>query len=114
VPDFTLPLKASEMMMAHDSSPPPAPGLAEETIARTRVALSHYLENPEAGGDELRLALDVMAGEARTKQMLPEQLLVVLKEIWYALPAVRAIDDASAQIRLLQRVVTMCIKEYYR
>ena len=102
------------MMMAHDSSPPPAPGLAEETTARARVALSHYLENPEAGGDGLRLALDAMAAEARAKSMLPEQLLVVLKDIWYALPAVRSIDDSSAQIRLLQRVVTMCIKEYYR
>jgi hypothetical protein len=102
------------MMMAHDSSPPPAPGLAEETTARTRVALSHYLENAEAGGDELRLALDAMAAEARSKAMLPEQLLVVLKDIWYALPAVRSIEDSGAQIRLLQRVVTMCIKEYYR
>ena len=27
---------------------------------------------------------------------------------------VRAIEDSGAQIRLLQRVVTMCIKEYYR
>ena len=78
------------------------------------MSLSQYLGNPEAGGDELRLALDAMAGEARAKQMLPEQLLVVLKDIWYALPAVRSIDDAGAQIRLLQRVVTMCIKEYYR
>jgi hypothetical protein len=102
------------MMMAHDSSPPPAPGLAEETTARARVALSRYLENPDAGGDELRNALDVMAGEARSKSMLPEQLLVVLKDIWYSLPAVRALDDSGAQIRLLQRVVTMCIKEYYR
>ena len=101
-------------MMAHDSSPPPAPGLAAETIARARVALSHYLEDPDAGGDELRDALDAMAGEARSKSMLPEQLLVVLKDIWYALPAVRALDDSAAQIRLLQRVVTMCIKEYYR
>ena len=102
------------MMMAHDSSPPPAPGLAEETVARARVALSHYLESPDTGGDELREALDAMAGEARAKAMLPEQLLVVLKDIWYALPAVRAIEDSGALIRLLQRVVTMCIKEYYR
>lgn len=102
------------MMMAQDSSPPPAPGLAEETTERARVALSHYLENPDAGGDGLRLALDAMASEARSKSMLPEQLLVVLKDIWYDLPAVRAIEDAGAQIRLLQRVVTMCIKEYYR
>jgi hypothetical protein len=102
------------MMMAHDSSPPPAPGLAEETIARARVALSRYLENPDAGGDQLRDALDAMAIEARSKTMLPEQLLVVLKDIWYSLPAVRSIEDSGAQIRLLQRVVTMCIKEYYR
>jgi hypothetical protein len=102
------------MMMAHDSSPPPAAGLAEETVARARVALSRYLASPDEAGDELRDALDAMASEARAKSMLPEQLLVVLKDVWYALPAVRAIDDAGAQIRLLQRVVTMCIKEYYR
>jgi hypothetical protein len=102
------------MMMAHDSSPPPAPGLAEETVARARVALSRYLASPDTAGDELRDALDAMATEARAKSMLPEQLLVVLKDVWYALPAVRAIEDSGAQIRLLQRVVTMCIKEYYR
>ena len=101
-------------MMAYDSSPPPPAGLADETVERTRAALSRYLERPDAEGQELRDALDAMASEARAKSMLPEQLLVVLKDIWYALPAVRAIDDAGAQIRLLQRVVTMCIKEYYR
>jgi hypothetical protein len=44
----------------------------------------------------------------------PEQLLVVLKDLWYSLPAVRTIDDFGAQVRTLQMVVTMCIKEYYR
>jgi hypothetical protein len=102
------------MMMAHDSSPPPAAGLAEETVTRARVALSEYLKAPEAEGQALRDALDAMAAEARAKSMLPEQLLIVLKDIWYSLPAVRSIEDSSAQIRLLQRVVTMCIKEYYR
>jgi hypothetical protein len=102
------------MMMAHDSSPPPAAGLDQETVERARLALSEYLMDPEGQGETLRVSLDEMAAEARRKSMLPEQLLVVLKDIWYGLPAVRAIDDASAQIRLLQRVVTMCIKEYYR
>ena len=45
--------------------------------------------------------------------MLPEQLLGVLKSMWHSLPSVRAISDSSDQVRLLQRVVTMCIKEYY-
>ncbi|HET9424197.1 MAG TPA: hypothetical protein VFO55_02410 [Gemmatimonadaceae bacterium] len=102
------------MMMAQDSSPPPAAGLAEETVARARVSLTRYLDDPETGGAQLRESLDAMAAEARAKSMLPEQLLVVLKDVWYALPAVRSLDDSGAQIRLLQRVVTMCIKEYYR
>jgi hypothetical protein len=102
------------MMMAHDSSPPPAAGLAEETVTRARVALTRYLESPDRAGDELRDALDLMATEARSKAMLPEQLLVVLKDVWYSLPEVRSLEDSGAQIRLLQRVVTMCIKEYYR
>ena len=102
------------MMMAHDSSPPPVPGLAEETVRRARIALSGYLEDQEAHGQDLRDALGVMATEAREKKMLPEQLLVVLKDIWYTLPEVGAVEDSGAQIRMLQRVVTMCIKEYYR
>jgi hypothetical protein len=102
------------MMMAHDSSPPPSAGLAEETVTRARVALTRYLESPDGAGSELRDALDLMATEARSKAMLPEQLLVVLKDVWYALPEVRSLEDSGAQIRLLQRVVTMCIKEYYR
>jgi len=101
-------------MMAHDSSPPPVPGLAAETVERVRVALSGYLEDSDAHSQDLRDALDALSAEAREKKMLPEQLLVVLKDVWYALPAVRAVDDSGAQIRMLQRVVTMCIKEYYR
>jgi hypothetical protein len=36
-----------------------------------------------------------------------------LKEAWSSLPEVRAMNDSGEQVRLLQRVVTMCIKEYY-
>jgi hypothetical protein len=36
-----------------------------------------------------------------------------LKDIWYALPSVHGIQEPIDQTRLLQRVVTMCIKEYY-
>jgi hypothetical protein len=104
------------MMMAHDSSPPPSRSLAEETVERARQALAKYLSDSEgpAAAQELRDVLHAMASEARDRQILPEQLLVVLKDVWYSLPAVRAIEDSGAQIRMLQRVVTMCIKEYYR
>jgi hypothetical protein len=99
------------MMMAHGSSPGPA-SLADETIAAVRAAIVRYVDTP-SHGDELRAALRAMSDEARDKAMYPEQLLIVLKDIWYALPAVRRIDEPADQIRLLQRVVTMCIKEYY-
>jgi hypothetical protein len=99
------------MMMAHDSSPGPAT-LADETIEAVRVALVQYIGSPTRG-ESLGTALHHMAAEAREKAMLPEQLLVVLKDIWHSLPSVRRIEDPADQIRLLQRVVTMCIKEYY-
>jgi hypothetical protein len=54
-----------------------------------------------------------MSTEARDKRLHAEQLLVQLKETWSTLPEVRAMTDAAEQVRALQRVVTMCIKEYY-
>lgn len=99
------------MMMAHDSGRG-RPALAEETIDAARVALRQYVESPTQA-EPLRRALQAMAREAHEKALLPEELLVVLKDIWYSLPVVRGMREPGEQIRLLQRVVTMCIKEYY-
>ena len=99
------------MMMAYDSSPGPR-ALTEETIAAVRRALAQYIEAP-AHGEPLGSTLRRMADEARERSMYPEQLLVVLKDIWYSLPSVREMAEPADQVRLLQRVVTMCIKEYY-
>ena len=100
------------MMMAHDSSPTPPGGLAEETTAAVRTALVEYLRAP-ANPNELRDALNRMADEARSKAILPEHLLIALKGLWSSLPEVRSVGDADEQTRMLQRVVTMCIREYY-
>ena len=54
-----------------------------------------------------------MAAAARDKTMPPEQVLIALKDIWNALAEVRAMTDSGSQMRLLQRMVTMCIKEYH-
>ncbi len=101
------------MMMAQDSSPTPPSGLAEDTTNAVRAALLKYLREP-ASANDLRDALNHMAEEARTKAILPEHLLVTLKHLWSSLPEVRSIGDAEEQTRMLQRVVTMCIREYYR
>jgi hypothetical protein len=54
-----------------------------------------------------------VAAEAREKAILPEHLLIALKDVWSNLPEVRTMPETGQQVRLLQRVVTMCIKEYY-
>lgn len=100
------------MMMAYDSGQTPPGQLDDATIGAVRSALRGYTESGEPT-DALRAALMTMAAEARDKAILPEHLLVVLKSLWSALPEVRAMADASKQIRLQQRVVTMCIREYY-
>jgi seryl-tRNA(Sec) selenium transferase len=101
------------MMMAFDSSQTPPSRLDPETLAGLRAALSAYLAN-SSERTRIQDALVTLADDARAKSILPEQLLVVLKDVWNGLPEVRAMTDASEQITLLQRVVTMCIKEYYR
>ena len=100
------------MMMAHDSSGTPSSRLEDETVSAVRHALREYLR--ESGDSAvLRASLLRMASEARSRAILPEQLLIVLKDVWNTLPEVRSMSDSREQIGMLQRVVTMCIKEYY-
>ena len=101
------------MMMAPDSSHTPPSRLDEATVAAVRDALRAFLAD-DADSSALQRALLRLSTEARSTGMLPEQLLVLLKDTWSALPDVRAMTDTAEQVRLLQRVVTMCITEYYR
>jgi hypothetical protein len=100
------------MMMASDSSQTPPSRLDDATLDALRAALQQYLLD-SSSSNELQGALARMSAEARERSILPEHVLVALKDVWSALPAVRATPDPTHQIRLLQRVVTMCIKEYY-
>jgi hypothetical protein len=99
-------------MMAPDPSPPASSRLDDGSISEVRLALREYLRDAK-DPSALQGALLLLATEARRQHILPEQLLVTLKEVWSSLPEVRAMTDSGEQVRLLQRVVTMCIKEYY-
>jgi hypothetical protein len=100
------------MMMALDSGHTPPSRLDDDTVAAVRDALRLYLAE---GSDSSALQRELlrMSAEARAKDMHAEHLLVLLKDTWSTLPEVRAMTDTTEQVRLLQRVVTMCIKEYY-
>jgi len=103
----------SAMTMGQNSSPTPPRSLGEETIESVRAALAaHLRQKPAQDADDLHEALHAMAREAREKAILPEHLLVALKDIWYSLPDVRGKENGE-QARVLQRVVSMCIREYF-
>lgn len=99
------------MMMAHDSSHPSS-RLDDELLEAVRLALRAYLQDSQEPG-AVQASLLRLAAQARERNIPPEQLLITLKETWNALPEVRSMNDAREQVRLLQRVVTMCIREYY-
>ena len=100
------------MMMGYDSSHTPTSRLDDDTVDSVRGALRGYLAD-SSNPSNLQATLLLLATEARTRSILPEHLLIVLKDVWSTLPEVRSMADSREQVRLLQRVVTMCIKEYY-
>jgi len=53
------------------------------------------------------------SAEAREKAVPPEQLLITLKNVWQSLAEVENARDFNQQQRTLQRLVTICIKEYF-
>jgi DNA-binding response OmpR family regulator len=97
--------------MPHDSKPDNT-SVDDDAIAALRAALLVYIARP-ADIEQLRVALRTMTSAARQQGVLPEKVLITLKDVWYSVPAARALSEPDDQVRLLQRVVTMCIKEYY-
>ena len=98
-------------MMAQDSSAQ-RPNLSASAIAGLEQALAGFLANP-SDSKRVESALRVVTAEARQKQMHAEHLLVVLKDVWFALPPIRETPSGEPQNALLQRVITQCIREYY-
>jgi hypothetical protein len=97
-------------MMAPDSTPNTAQ-LSVESVDDLRSALNAF--SRDGNLDAIRPALRRISHEAREKRMHPEHLLIALKDIWFALPEIARATPTDAQSRMLQRVVTLCIREYY-
>ena len=100
--------------MAYDRAPLPEPLgiLSPETASALHDSLEHYVGN---GGDEgdLRAALRQVTAEARARSVPPEQLMIAFKALWEQLPAVRATSDPRLRARLLERLITASIQEYF-
>ena len=85
---------------------------SESTLAALRSALRNYLAGRRTGG-ELHRALQALCAEAHGGGLRAEELLVRLKQLFYQLPEVQALPHGTDRNDLLNRVVSVCIEEYY-
>lgn len=98
-------------MMAPDRTPNSS-ALDPAIVAEMRTALSRSLKSG-SHGDELKSLLSRAAVDARKKGIQAEQLLLVLKDVWYSLPELATRPGDDVQTRLLQQLIARCIQEYY-
>lgn len=91
-----------------------AEGLSAATVARLRSVLSRHIDHLDESDPELELVLRQAVTEARSRHIRAEQLVVILKHVWDALPQARQAIDREAQTLARQRLVTLCIRVYYR
>ena len=98
-------------MMAFDRTPTP-PTLEPATVDAIRAALANSVVQGAHAGT-LGTLLCTVAEEARTKGIPAERLLVILKDVWFSLPAVVSARSSQAENALLQELISRCIQEYY-
>lgn len=100
-------------MIPNDAGSRPGDGLPPDVVAAFQAALRAY-SLPPHDFEPLRASVHALAAEARNRSLPAEQVLVTLKDVWYTLPSVCSMRDATEQNRLLQQVVTVCILAYYQ
>ena len=98
-------------MMAFDRTPSNAT-LAPATIESLRTLLGRSVREGNHV-DALRDVLTVAAVEAKDKGIQAEQLLVILKDVWYTLPELADVRQTARESALLQDLISRCIQQYY-
>jgi len=81
-------------------------------VVALRSALQAQLRGEWPDG-ALRRAIRAMCDEAHRNGLRAEQLLVILKDAWSSLPEVARLSPGGTRERLLDRIVTMCVEEFY-
>lgn len=99
--------------MVHDSGP----GVGGDTfplastVAALHAAMAAYARGwPNA---EIRPALHLLAEDARMHDVRVEHAIILLKNLWRALPEVQQMADRTKHYRLLSRLVSLFIFEYF-
>ena len=97
-------------MMAQDRTP--TPRLEASTVDALRSILGRSIQQGNHD-DDLHGALCRAAAEARQKGIQAEQLLVILKDLWYSLPQLARASSPGIHTALLRELISRCIHEYY-
>jgi hypothetical protein len=95
----------------------PARPLSDTAHAALRAVLGEHvrrsaLDQP-LSPHRLRRALRLLCDDARRRGVRAEQLVVAIKQAWGSLPESRWRPGDDRGTAFLQRVVTVCIEEYY-
>lgn len=106
-------MKPEAMPLDSHSLPAPLSSLSSTATDAMIAALQLYLARSDDVAP-LRAALHTVGREARVKRIPPERLMIAFKSLWASLPQARSASDAAQQAKLLERLITISIEEYYR
>ena len=87
--------------------------LSDSTMKELQAALTEQLKRPNGPTPELTRLLKRVGAEARAKNVRPEQLIVIFKQLWNSLAESLRPQNPDQQERVRQTLVTLCIQAYY-
>ena len=87
--------------------------LSDGTMKELHAALTEQLKRPNGPTPELTKLLKKVGAEARQKNIKPEQLIVIFKQLWNSLAETLRPQNPEQQERVRQALVTLCIQAYY-
>jgi hypothetical protein len=87
--------------------------LSESMMKELQVALTDQLKRLDSPTPELTKLLKRVGAEARQKNVNPEELIVVFKQMWNSLAESVRPQNAELHDRMRQTLVTLCIQAYY-
>lgn len=94
-------------------TPPDVPAVPAIAVELLRNCIA----TPKVGRarqDQIRVAVRPICDAARKSQVMPEQLLISLKQLCHSLPEFERMRGAYERSAFLDEVVTLAIDEFYR
>jgi hypothetical protein len=78
-----------------------------------RAALADQLKQPDGPTSALADVLKRVGKEAHQKNVPPEELIVIFKQLWNSLAESLRPQNPDQYENVRQRLVTLCIQAYY-